>query len=455
MAKISIFGAGLVGSILSIMMRQRGHDVTVYEKRPDMRKLQSSGNGRSINLALSERGWRALRAVGLEEEVRKLVIPMYGRRMHDLNGDTHFQSYGKEGQAIYAVSRPGLNRFLADHAEKEGVKFEFEKYVYKVKMPETYFLMKDMQGNKDTIYSDVIIGADGAYSSLRSNMQKKGRFNFEQNFIEHGYKELTFPANDDGGFKMDPNALHIWPRGKFMLIALPNADGSFTGTLFLPYEGDNSFEQLRTNEQISHFFEEQFPDTLHLIPNLLDQFHRNPVSSLVTIKAFPWHYDRNCLILGDAAHAIVPFYGQGMNAGFEDCLALSKILDHHDADSEDYWKNSFDLFQQERKPQADAIAKLALDNFIEMRDKVGDPEFLWQKQVEARLQATYPDEWIPLYTLVTFSEYTYAQALEQGYLQNQIMEQFIHELDQLPAVEEVDLFAIIERLRARRKKLVV
>ena len=410
---IAIVGAGLVGSLLSIYLAKRGYKISVFERRNDMRKSKAN-EGRSINLALSNRGIRALEEVGLAEELKQEAIPMHGRMIHDLQGNTNFQPYGKEGQFINSISRSGLNKVLMTEAEKHNVQFYFEKGVHHVDFDNTEITFQDSLKNK----FDLIIGSDGAFSAVRLAMQMTDRFDFSQDYIDHGYKELHVPAGLNGEFKLEKNALHIWPRESFMLIALPNPDGSFTLTLFFPFKGEHSFEKLSSDELVKDFFKTTFPDAYALMPNLLEDFFTNPASSLVTVKCFPWIKNKT-LLIGDAAHAIVPFYGQGMNAGFEDCRILNNLLDVH----KDNWELVLNSFQTERKPNADAIAQLALDNFIEMRDLVNDADFILRKKIESKLHELFPNKWIPLYSMVAFYEnIPYSTAYQIGQKQKKIME---------------------------------
>ena len=419
--QIGIVGAGLVGALQAIYLKRNGFDVELFERRPDMRKNIISA-GRSINLALSDRGFKGLAGVGIDQEIRDIGIPMFGRMIHDPQGNTSFQPYGKEGQAIYSVSRGGLNAKLMDLAEKEGVKIHFEHQCADINLDEATLHFQFGQEEKK-IKKDLIIGTDGAYSEARQKMQKLPRFDYSQYYIPHGYKELSIPANADGSFKMEKNALHIWPRGEFMLIALPNQDGSFTCTLFFPFEGENSFESLYNPEKVLKFFQEIFPDTLALMPDLLEEYFSNPTSSMVIVKCFPWSYQDKILLMGDASHAIVPFYGQGMNSGFEDCSVFDEMLSSGQYTN---WKSFFNAFEISRKPNTDAIAELALRNFIEMRDKVADQTFIFQKKIEAWFSEKHPDKWIPLYSMVTFSHLPYAYALKNGEKQDKIMSKVIN-----------------------------
>lgn len=419
MKKVTIIGAGLVGSLLAILLAKRGYKVNVFERRPDMRKATISA-GRSINLALSDRGWQALKIAGIDKDIKEIAIPMRGRMVHELDGKLNFLPYGKEDQAIYSVSRGELNCRLMSLAEQhENVKLFFNERCVDVDLATATASFENMETYRLTkIESDLVMGADGAFSALRLAMQMRtDRFNYSQHYIEHGYKELVIPAKADGGWQLEKNALHIWPRESFMLIALPNMDGSFTCTLFFPFEGDPSFSSLKTEKQVSDFFQKTFPDAVPLMPTLLQDFAHNPTSSLVTVKCYPWGYQDKTMLIGDAAHAIVPFFGQGMNCGFEDCTVLDKLLDKHAGD----WKTICGEFQQVRKPNADAIAELALANFIEMRDLVTDPQFLLRKKIEKNFYEKHPDKWMPLYSMVTFSDFPYSVALAEGKKQDAIM----------------------------------
>ena len=412
-------GAGLVGAMAAVILNRKGNEVVVYEKRPDLRKVKWE-DGRTINLALSERGWNALRMLGLEEKVKAMAIPMPGRMIHDLNGNTNFQPYGKDNEAIYSVSRGTLNELIMDVAESEGVKFIFEQKCQHVDLEHSILYMNNIDTDEQqAIKSDIIVGADGVFSIVRGMMQRTNRFNYQQQYIEHGYKELTIPAGADGNWKIEKNALHIWPRGNFMFIALPNIDGTFTGTLFFPYEGEVSFEKIKTEAGAEAFFKEYFPDVIKLNSKIVKEYFKNPTCSLVNINCFPWVYKDNIFLIGDAAHGIVPFYGQGMNAGFEDCVVLSKLLDENNNN----WEPTLQLYQKVRKPDADAIAELALGNFIEMRDKVSDEKFLLRKKIEAHIHKNYPDKWIPIYTMVAFHhDIPYSRAQEIGKQHDRIMD---------------------------------
>ncbi|MES2395394.1 MAG: NAD(P)/FAD-dependent oxidoreductase [Bacteroidota bacterium] len=429
--KITIVGAGLVGSLLSIYLAKRGYHVNVFERRSDMRKAKMSA-GKSINLALSDRGWKGLEGVGIADEIRKIAIPMYGRAIHHKDGSTAYQPYGKDNQAIYSVSRAEINMRLMDLAEQQpNVKIHFNERCTTIERNKlnAHFENAESQ-NKSVFQSDLLFGADGAFAASRLNMQlTSDLFEYNQHYIEAGYKELIIPPGKNGEFLLEKNALHIWPRGSFMMIALPNMDGNFTCTLFLPFEGEKSFANLKTPEQIKAFFETEFADAIPLMPTYIDDFIKNPTSSLVTVKCFPWTFDNKIGLIGDAAHAIVPFYGQGMNCGFEDCVVLNDLIEKHDTASKGLenfdaaWTKILSEYQNLRKPDADAIADLAIMNFIEMRDKTADPKFLLQKKIEAGFSKKYPDKWIPLYSMVTYSpDIRYSKAFNEGQRQESIMQ---------------------------------
>jgi len=421
--QVAVVGGGLVGSLLSIFLARKGMDVTLFERRPDPRS-HSAYQGRSINLALSDRGWRALAAVGADAEVRNLAIPMYRRVLHREDGSLGYQDYGKEGQAIYSVSRGGLNRALLSLAEAEArVRVHFGQRCVDADLERGRLVFEDAETSRLEQHFDAVFGADGAFSALRSEMLRSDRFNYQQEYIEHGYKELSIPAKAEGGFQMEREALHIWPRGSHMLIALPNPDGSFTCTLFFAFEGKDSFSELDTPAKARAYFEQHFSDALALMPDFDTEWAENPVSALCIIRCYPWVKGKVALI-GDAAHAIVPFYGQGMNAGFEDCYELDRILSEHTD-----WHEALDAYQRDRKPNGDAIADLALNNFIEMRDRTADPRFLLQKRIEARFNDRHPTLWTPLYSMVTFSEMPYSEALRRGKIQEEIMESVMNRSD--------------------------
>lgn len=425
---IAIIGSGLVGSLLSIYLRKHGHDITVFDRRPDIRNIKFSG--RSINLAMSNRGWTALREVGIEEEIRKIGIPLDQRAMHVVGQPEYFQKYGKDGEAIWSISRGVLNKKMIDLAEAAGVHFRFNEKVWDVDLPEAkIFTGETEKGAWQEYRYDIIFGCDGAFSRVRHKMQRRSRFDYSQDFIDVGYKELTIPANADGSHKLDKNSFHIWPRGKFMLIAMPNLDGSFTCTLFMPFEGEVSFENIKTKPQAQAFFITYFPNVMQVMDDLLEDFFNNPTSAMVTMKCYPWTYWDKVALVGDSAHAVVPFYGQGMNAGFEDIYCLNGMITQFGDD----WEAIFSNYQKERKPNADAIAELSYRNFMEMSSKTADPKFLLQKKIEKRFAQKYPEKWIPAYSRVTFSNRPYAEALAIGDAQEALMQ----EVMKLPNIENL------------------
>jgi len=426
-----VIGGGLVGSLLAVVLSQKGYKVIVVERRMDMRKNRMAA-GKSINLALSDRGWKALETVGVQQAIKEIAIPMYQRDIHHADGKRTYQAYGKKNQAIYSVSRGGINCTLLDLAEQqENVELLFGFRNSKIDWnSKTAFFIEEGSAKEMIIQADLIFGSDGAFSAARLHHQiTSDRFDYRQFYIDYGYKELNIPANSSGGFQLEENALHIWPRGNYMMIALPNKDGSFTCTLFFPFEGNPSFSMLKSEQDVLNFFSHDFPDTIEIMPTLVHDFFTNPTSSLVTVKCSPWIRDDYFALIGDAAHAIVPFFGQGMNCGFEDCTVLNGLIDQYNHN----WSKIFPEYQRLRKPDGDAIADLALQNFVEMRDKVADPVFLLRKKIEAWFSEKHPDKWIPAYSMVTFSpEIRYSEALQKGTFQDSVMDKVMS----LPDIEQ-------------------
>ena len=429
--EITIIGAGLVGSLLSIYLVKRGHKVSIYEGRSDMRNEDMSA-GRSINLALSDRGLLALEKIGLAEEIKKICIPMHGRYIHNIDGSTAFQPYGKEGQFINSVSRGELNKRLMSLAEENGVKIHFNEKCKSIDWKNDKIEFTNTSGKQlPSSKTDIIFGADGAFSAARLQHQlQHDKFDYHQYYIDCGYKELTIPPTADGEFAMEVNALHIWPRKDYMLIALPNLDKTFTCTLFFPFEGELSFDKINTEEKVKKFFADNFADAVPLMPDYINEFFTNPTSSLVTVKCFPWIREDKFALIGDAAHAMVPFFGQGMNCGFEDCRILDELIEKNGND----WKKILAEYQTLRKPDGDAISDLAVNNFTEMRDRTADSKFLLQKKIEARLHEKYPEKWIPAYSQVTFNPHIrYSEALRRGKKQEAIMQ----EVMRIPGIEVI------------------
>jgi kynurenine 3-monooxygenase len=416
--KIAVIGSGLVGTLLAIYLKKQGHTVHVYDRSPDIRTVEFSG--RSINLVMSNRGWKAMEDVKLDDEIRKIGIPVDKRAIHLTDGKLNEQYYGKDGESIYSLSRGVLNRRMIDLAEEQGVEFFFDHKIWDVTLATaTLHIGETERGEWTELQYDKVFGADGAFSRIRHRMQRQSMFDYSQEFMKLGYKELNIPANADGTHKLDKNSLHIWPRGNFMLMALANLDGSFTCTLFMPFEGENSFEQLKDETSLVAFFANYFPDTAAVIPDLVKDFFKNPTSYLAIMKCYPWAFEDKVALIGDAAHAIVPFYGHGMNAGFEDITILNQMMNQYGDD----WKSIFEEYQKSRKPNADAIAELSRRNFIEMSTKTADENFLLQKKIEKWFSDKHPDKWMPLYSRVTFSLQPYSEAMAIGDFQNKIMEE--------------------------------
>jgi len=409
---ITVVGAGMGGALMAVFLGRAGHQVKVYERRADPR-TGGGGRGRSINLAISTRGLAALERVGLDRKLLEVAVPMRGRMVHGADGGLTFQPYGHEAHhVIHSVSRAGLNRLLIEAAESlPNVEVRFGQRCTDVDLENAAAFFADVDtGATSTAAADLLIGADGAYSEIRLALQKTDRFELQQTYLGHGYKELTIPPAPDGGFRMERNALHIWPRGGFMMIALPNVDGSSTCTCFWPFTGANSFGALATRDEVRGYFDRVFPDAVPLMPTLEDDFLLNAVGSLVTVRCAPWRFKDRAVLLGDAAHAVVPFYGQGANAAFEDCMVLDDCLREFPSDVAEALR----VYERRRKPHADALADLAIGNFLEMRDKTASKTFLFGKKIEKWLAKLFPGRFVPLYYMVTFSRTPYADAVRQS-----------------------------------------
>jgi kynurenine 3-monooxygenase len=440
---ITLIGSGLTGPLLAISLVQRGFAVQLFERLPDMRRVRISA-GRSINLALSVRGIHALREAGLWDKITNILIPMRGRMMHSIAGELTFMQYGKdETEFINSVSRAELNIALMNAAEKAGGTIHFNERCtgFDLRTGAVHLRNEDT-GAESVVGSDVVIGTDGATSAVRTDMLKLPRFNVSQQYLDYGYKELTIPASPDGRHLLDTHALHIWPRGTFMLIALPNIDGTFGCILFLPFEGsDISFEALDTEAKVLSFFEVQFLDALRLMPNLVENYFRNPTGAMVTIKCSPWHVGGKALLLGDAAHAIVPFFGQGMNCAFEDCTYFLELLDRRGSD----WPALFSAFEKSRKADTDAIADLAIENFVEMRDRIADPRFLFRKKVELALEKKYPGRFVPKYAMVTFHRTPYSVAAQRGAVQDRMLGELCDSVQRLEDIDWAKAEALVQQ----------
>ncbi|EAR12383.1 hypothetical protein PI23P_07155 [Polaribacter irgensii 23-P] len=455
--KILIIGAGLCGSLLALRLAQRGFMVTVYESRPDLRTTDISA-GRSINLSLSGRGLKALRLCGMEAKAKEICIPMFGRLMHDTEGNTFSSDYsGRDNECINSISRGELNAILLDAAEAhENVALYFNKQCEKVDIENNIAHFVDYKTKeKFSVHADVIFGGDGAGSSLRKSYvaERAFLFSYSQAYLNHGYKELEIPADVSGKHQISNAHLHIWPRGDFMLIALPNMDGSFTVTLFLSYnEGEFNFENLTTEEKITEFFEKEFPDALALIPNIKEEFINNPTGPLGTIKCAPWSYQNKTLLIGDSSHAIVPFYGQGMNASFEDVYVLDEILDQNLGS----WEAVFKAYQNTRKKDTDAIADLAIDNFHEMRNHVANPIFKEKRIVEMNLEKTFPTEYFSKYSMVTFKEHIgYNEAMVRGRAQDKALLNLItsNAISTAPDMEKEELKVVLKKVQQKTEEI--
>ncbi|MEO8460306.1 MAG: NAD(P)/FAD-dependent oxidoreductase [Dokdonella sp.] len=432
--EITIVGAGLVGALLATLLAQRGFTVSVFERRPDLRRAGFSG-GRSINLALAERGWHGLRLAGLHEQMRAIAVMMRGRMVHDIAGNTNLQRYGRDdSEVIWSVNRGALNGVLLDAAEAAGATIHFDWRLDSVDWSSSTLSFRSENNDACLHVAPIMIGSDGAGSAVRQAMASEIDLNERFDVLDHGYKELEIPAlgafpadrippelvaaiASGERYAMEPNALHIWPRGNYMCIALPNAEGSFTVTLFMPNEGNPSFASVRDADEARALFERDFADAVPLLPDLEHDYTHNPTGLLGTLYLDRWHVDGRALLVGDAAHAIVPFHGQGMNSGFEDAVELAELLGETPDDS----AQVFAEFERRRKPNCDAIAQMALENYIEMRDRVDDADYLLMRDLGLMLAARRPERWMPRYSMVTFTRIPYATALARGEIQSRIL----------------------------------
>lgn len=433
MTQISLVGAGLAGCVLSIYLARRGFKVDIYERRPDPRKIPNS-EGRSINLTLSTRGIHVLKQVGLYEKIMKVAIPLKGRVIHSINQELTFQPYGKKDhEVIYSMARDELNVALLNEVENyKNIVIHFNQKCTGIEFETRELKLRDeISGQQTRVKTNTVIGTDGSASALRMDMLKRKGFNFSQSYLNHGYKELKIPAGANNKFLLEKNALHVWPRGEYMINGFPNIDGSFTCILFAPLQGDNSFESLNSAEKVLNFFQAQFPDAVRIMPTLVEDYFSNWTGSLVTIKCNPWSVDERVLLLGDSAHAIVPFYGQGMNCAFEDCAYLDECIDKYGTD----WQKVFQEFEKLRKVNTDAIADLSIENFTELREKISDSKFLLKKKVELLIAQKYPKVFISKYSLLAFHRIPYSEARLQGRIQDRILDELCESINE---VEEVN-----------------
>ena len=426
--RFTVAGGGPVGSLLAILLGRHGYEVGLYEGRPDSR-VTSIYEGKSINIALSDRGWHSLQSIGVGPDAKQQAIPMYHRAVHGIDGELSALPYGREGDAIWSVSRGGINEQLLDLAEAESsVSTHFEHWLVDVDFETARTVFKVKRKTELVVDADWLFGADGARSKVRRLAHDLPRFSYSQTYMPQCYIELNIPAGADGSHRLEKNALHIWPRKDFMLIALPNTDGTFTCTLFLNYSGDPSFESLRRRADVQAFFESSFGDAMEYLEDPVDTFMEKTAAPLFLVQVFPWSFNRKVGLIGDAAHAIVPFYGQGMNCGFEDCAELNRLIGEYDHD----WNDIFPAYENARKPNGDAIAELSKRNFVEMSDLSGDRLFQLRKKIEAKFSAAFPALWTPLYSMVTFSpDMPYSEALRIGDEQKRIMDRIM----QLPDIE--------------------
>lgn len=443
---ITIAGAGLAGALLASLLARRGWPVQLLEKRPDPRIAGFEG-GRSINLALAERGLHALRQAGLAETVMAQAVMMRGRMVHPLAGEQQLLRYGRDdSEVIWSVHRGRLNASLLDAAEAAGARLRFDTRVESVDFGlRRMVVVEGHDGRREEVEFEVLVGADGAGSAIRQAIDREQDLGERFEPLDHGYKELEIPPKPDGGFLLEPNALHIWPRGNYMCIALPNTERTFTVTLFLPLQGEPSFARLPDTAAARAFFQKQFADALALIPDFDEDWSRNPVGQLGTLRLQRWHLDERAVLVGDAAHAMVPFHGQGMNCAFEDCVALAR----HIEESGD-WADAFASFEGERRPNADAIQQMALENYIEMRDKVDDADFLLRRQLERVLAERHPGRFVPRYSMVTFLRVPYALAWARGEIQRGILMECCEGRSRL---EQIDLAKADALVRSRLEVL--
>jgi kynurenine 3-monooxygenase len=440
--RVLIVGAGLVGSLLSIYLARRGLRVEVFDRCSDPRRVDLSSQRASINLSLCERGFQALDRVGIGNAVRACSVPSYGRLIHDERGSVAYQPYGDNGECTWAILRNDLNRLLIDFAEKSfGVAFRFGERCLDLEPTTTTIQFEDTAtGLVHNERATRVFGADGVFSKIRSRLERLPRFNYSQLYLDHGYTELNMPSIEGAPWADHRLSVHLWPRGGYLLLGLPNLDGSLVCSLHLPLEGETSFEALHTEERLLRFLASSFPDAVDYMPNAAGDYFGHRINYLVTIRCFPWTFEGRVALIGDAAHAIVPFFAQGVNAGFEDCLVLDQCLDEHGSD----WKAAFRAYETRRKPDADAVSDLSLQHFHELRDHVGRPTFHLKKRIERRVSELYPERFVPLYSMVTFKATPYAEALRRG----RELEALIQRIMDTPAIAdktEIELRQLIDQ----------
>ena len=444
--RIVVVGGGLVGSLLAVYLARRGHLVDVFDRQPDPRRTSGKGHRPSINLTLCERGLAALGAVGIKERVLELAVPVQGRRIHARDGSITYQPYGNRGEAIYSISRTSLNALLVALAERSpNVAYHFEQKCVQVDASTATVRFEHARTGESTeVRSAKIFGADGAYSGVRLQLQKTELFDYSQSYSTLGYKELAIAAGSAGAASLTPDALHIWPRGEFMLIAFPNRDGSFTSALYAPFGGEHSFETLASEPRLLAFMNQQFPDIAPKIPGLAEQFFARAPNTMVTVRCRPWSRAGNVLLLGDAAHSVLPSYGQGANAGFEDCAVLNSCLDEHGDD----WDAVFTTFEQRRRPNMDVMASLCVDHFFELRDRVGDRRFLLHKAIERRLEELHAERFMPLYSMIAFTKTPYVDAVRKDHANRALVERLLA-IDGIETrLRGPEMASIVERLTA-------
>ena len=445
MPETIIVGAGLVGTLLSIFLTKSGHGVEVFDRMPDIRRT-SLNSGRSINLTLCERGLRVLDSVGVGDAVRAVSVPVYGRLIHDAAGGLAFQPYGNNGEAIYSISRSELNKLLLDFAERHfDIRFNFNERCVGVDLDAPTVEMHNLvTGGTTRRAAAMVFGSDGVYSAVRLQMQKSTRLNYSQRYWDQGYKELCTPPSSEG-WAAEKNVIHIWPRRSYMLIGFPNTDGSFTCSLHIPFEGPVSFDSIRSERELLGLFRESFPDAMTFLPRLVDDFFQHPANSMVTVKCSPWSYRDRVVLVGDAAHSIYPSYGQGANAGFEDCAVLCEYLSRHGGNRE-----ALKEYEERRRPNTDAIADLCVEHFIELRDLVGDPGFLLRKEVERRLNLRYPGKYKDLYSMITFTCMPYTEALRVDREQRAIVDRILSVEDIGHRLDSDEVIRLVDELMAAR-----